>query len=179
MVLKTLKNKKIVISAAASGIGWEITKTCVSKGASVFLCDIDKKLLNKIKNHKLYNKNIFISYVDASNENDVITFFRLIKKKFDYIDCLINNVGIAGPTGLIEKLDSKEWEKTLLLNVVSHFYFTKQAIPLMKKSKEGSIINLSSTAGILGFPRRSPYAASKWAIIGLTKTVAWNLENLI
>ena len=175
MVLKTLKNKKIVISAAASGIGWEITKTCVSKGASVFLCDIDKKLLNKIKNHKLYNKNIFISYVDASNENDVITFFRLIKKKFDYIDCLINNVGIAGPTGLIEKLDSKEWEKTLLLNVVSHFYFTKQAIPLMKKSKEGSIINLSSTAGILGFPRRSPYAASKWAIIGLTKTVAMEL----
>ena len=72
MVLETLKNKKIVISAAASGIGWEIAKTCVSNGASVFLCDIDKKLLNKIKNSRLYNKKIFISHVDASNENNVI-----------------------------------------------------------------------------------------------------------
>ena len=175
MVFNTLKNKKIVISAAASGIGWEIVKTCVSNGALVFLCDIDKKLLNKIKNNRLYNKKIFISHVDASNENNVINFFKLIKKKFNNIDCLINNIGVAGPTGLIEDLDSKDWEKTLHLNVVSHFYFTKQAIPLLKKSKIGSIINLSSTAGIFGFPLRSPYSASKWAIIGLTKTVAMEL----
>jgi NAD(P)-dependent dehydrogenase (short-subunit alcohol dehydrogenase family) len=59
--------------------------------------------------------------------------------------------------------------------VVSHFYFTKQAIPLIKKSKNGSIINISSSAGILGFPLRTPYAASKWAIIGITKSLAMEL----
>ena len=72
-------------------------------------------------------------------------------------------------------MNSKEWEKTLHVNVVSHYYFAKQAIPLLKKNRGGSIINLSSGAGIMGFPLRSPYAASKWAIIGLTKTLAMEL----
>ena len=66
-------------------------------------------------------------------------------------------------------------KKTLNINVLGHFYFTKQAIPLIKKSSNGSIINLSSTAGIMGFPLRSPYVASKWAIVGLTKTLAMEL----
>jgi len=88
----------------------------------------------------------------------VIDFFHKIKKKFRNLDALINNGGIAGPTGTIEKLDSREWENTLHVNVNSHFYFTKQAIPLLKKSKTSSIINISSGAGIMGFPLRSPYA---------------------
>ena len=74
-----------------------------------------------------------------------------------------------------KKLKSKDWERTIQVDVNSHFYFTKKAIPLLKKSKNGSIINISSTAGILGFPLRSPYAASKWAIIGVTKTLAMEL----
>ena len=57
----------------------------------------------------------------------------------------------------------------------SHFYFNKQAIPLLKKSKTSSIINISSGAGIMGFPLRSPYAASKWAVVGMTKTLAMEL----
>jgi len=105
----------------------------------------------------------------------VIDFFHKIKKKFKNLDALINNVGIAGPTGTIEKLDSSEWENTLHVNVNSHFYFTKQAIPLLKKSKTSSIINISSGAGIMGFPFRSPYAASKWAVVGMTKTLAMEL----
>ena len=75
----------------------------------------------------------------------------------------------------IEKLSSKDWEKTLKTNVISHFYFTKLAIPFLKKNKGGSIINISSGAGVLGFPLRSPYAASKWAVIGITKTLAMEL----
>ena len=97
------------------------------------------------------------------------------KKKTKKIDALINNVGVAGPTGTIEKLNSEDWERTLKINVISHFYFTKLAIPMLKKNKGGSIINLSSVAGIMGFPLRSPYAASKWAIIGMTKTLAMEL----
>ena len=175
MANQSLKNKKIVISAGESGIGWATTKICASRGAQVFLCDINEKLINKINKNEKYKNKIFAYECDASNENDVIDFFSKILKKTKKIDALINNVGIAGPTGTLEKLDSEEWERTLQVNVVSHFYYTKQAIPIIKKNKKGSIINLSSGAGIMGFPLRSPYAASKWAIVGLTKTLAMEL----
>jgi NAD(P)-dependent dehydrogenase (short-subunit alcohol dehydrogenase family) len=175
MTDRSLKNKKIIISAGASGIGWATTKVCISRGAQVFLCDVNDKLINKIQKTNKYKNKIFAYECDASNESQVIDFFSKILKKTKKIDALINNVGIAGPTGILEKLDSEEWERTLKVNVVSHFYFTKQAIPIIKKNKKGSIINLSSGAGIMGFPLRSPYAASKWAIVGLTKTLAMEL----
>ena len=171
----SLKNKKIIISAGASGIGWTTVKVCLSKGAIVYLCDIDTKSLNKIKKHPLTNKRLFSYECDASDEDDVSNFFNKVNKKTKKIDALINNVGVAGPTGTIEKLSSDDWEKTLKVNVISHFYFTKLAIPMLKKNKGGSIINISSGAGIMGFPLRSPYAASKWAVIGVTKTLAMEL----
>ena len=171
----SLRNKKIIISAGASGIGWATAKVCLSKGAIVYLCDIDIRPLNKIKKHPLTNKRLFTYECDASDEDEVSNFFNQINKKTKKIDALINNVGVAGPTGTLEKLESEDWEKTLKINVISHFYFTKLAIPMLKKNKGGSIINLSSGAGIMGFPLRSPYAASKWAIIGVTKTLAMEL----
>ena len=149
MVNQSLRNKKIVISAGASGIGWATVKICLARGAYVYLCDIDSKSLSRLNKHPLQNKRLFAYLCDASNEYQVSNFF--------------------------EKLKSKDWENTLHVDVNSHFYFTKKAIPLIKKSKNGSIINISSTAGILGFPLRSPYAASKWAIIGVTKTLAMEL----
>jgi len=175
MALLNLKNKKIVISAGASGIGWATAKIFLSKGAQIYLCDIDTKNINKIKKHPLNNKRLFIYECDASEEYDVENFFDKIKKKTKKIDALVNNVGVAGPTGTIEKLKSEDWEKTLKVNVISHFYFTKLAIPMLKKNRGGSIINVSSGAGIMGFPLRSPYAASKWAVVGLTKTLAMEL----
>ena len=171
----SLQNKKIIISAGASGIGWETAKICLSKGATVFVCDIDAKSIKKIKKHPLIKKKLFTYECDASDEYEVSEFFNQIKKKTKKIDALINNVGVAGPTGNIEKLNSDDWEQTLKINVISHFYFTKLAIPMLKKNKGGSIINISSTAGIMGFALRSPYAASKWAVIGMTKTMAIEL----
>ena len=171
----SLQNKKIVISAGASGIGWATAKVCLSKGAIVYLCDIDIKSLKKIQKHPLNNKKLFSFECDASDENEVSDFFNKINKKTNRIDALINNVGIAGPTGTIERLSSDDWEKTLKINVISHFYFTKLAIPMLKKNKGGSITNISSGAGIMGFPLRSPYAASKWAVVGVTKTLAMEL----
>ena len=174
MAIQSLKNKKIVISAGASGIGLATAKICLERGATVFVSDINEKYINKLrKNSK--NKKLFVYNCDASNENDVNDLFYKIKKKTAKIDALINNVGIAGPTGTIEKLSSFDWENTLKVNVISHFYFTKNAIPLLKKNKGGTIINLSSGAGIMGFPLRSPYAASKWAVVGVTKTLAMEL----
>ena len=175
MALLNLKNKKIVISAGASGIGLAAAKIFLSRGANVYLCDIDTKNINKIKKHPLNNKRLFIYECNASEEYDVENFFDKITKKTKKIDAVINNVGVAGPTGTIEKLNSEDWEKTLKVNVISHFYFTKQAIPMLKKNKGGSVINVSSGAGIMGFPLRSPYAASKLAVVGMTKTLAMEL----
>ena len=175
MVNQSLKNKRIIISAGASGIGFATAKVCLARGAYVYLCDINIKFLNKLNKHPLKNKRLFAYLCDASNEYQVSDFFEKVKKKTKKIDALINNVGIAGPTGSLEKLKSKDWENTLHVDVNSHFYFTKKAIPMIKQSRNGSIVNISSTAGILGFPLRSPYAASKWAIIGVTKTLAMEL----
>ena len=175
MVNQSLKNKRIIISAGASGIGWSAAKLFLNRGATVYICDIDKNLIKKAKKHPQNNKKLFSYECDASNENEVSSFFKQVLKKTKKIDALINNVGIAGPTGTIEKLKSKDWEQTLKINVISHFYFSKLAIPMLKKNKKGVIINFSSTAGILGFPLRSPYAASKWAVVGITKTIAMEL----
>ena len=172
---KNLKNKRIIISAGASGIGWSTAKLLLSRGATVYICDIDKKFINKTKKHPLNNKKLFSYECDASNEIEVYSFFKQVLKKTKKIDALINNVGIAGPTGTIEKLKSKDWEQTLKVNVISHFYFSRLAIPMLKKNKSGAIINFSSTAGIFGFPLRSPYAASKWAVVGITKTMSMEL----
>ena len=109
---KSLNGKKILISAGASGIGWATAKICLSKGATVYICDIETKYIAKIKKHHLHNKKLFVYNCDASNEIDVNELFKKILKKTKKLDCLINNVGVAGPTGTIEKLTSKHREKT-------------------------------------------------------------------
>ena len=175
-----LFNKKIIISAAANGIGWSIAQECMLNGAIVYITDKNNESLNKISKHKLYEKQLFLDKVNSENFKEVENYFNKIKHKVDNIDALINNVGIAGPTGKLEELNINDWKETLDININSHFYFTKFSIPLLKNNNGGSIINLSSTAGLFGFPLRSPYAASKWAIIGMTKTLAMELgENNI
>ena len=169
-----LKNKKFIISAAGNGIGLSISKLIVENGGKVYLTDIDKKKINKIKSNKKFYNKIFATQLDANNYEDVKKYF-LSLKRLNKIDGLINNVGIAGPTKYIEKISNEEWKNTLEINLNSHFYFTKFSIPLLKNSKFSSIVNISSTAGLFGFPQRTPYAASKWAIIGLTKSLAMEL----
>ena len=149
-----LKNKKVIISAGARGIGWATAKVLHKRGAKVFLCDIDEKRIQKINKDKKNNIRAFLC--NADNEKDIKKFFKEVKKFTNSIDCLINNVGVAGPTGVIEKLNTENWDQTLKTNVISHFLFTKNAIPMLKKNKGGSIINISSTAGVFGFPLRSP-----------------------
>ncbi len=168
-----IKNKKVLITAGASGIGWATAKILNQRGARVFVCDVDRNKVDKINKNKKINIKAYLCNVDDKNE--VKFFFQQIKKRTKKIDCLINNVGIAGPTGSIENLNSDNWSQILKTNVISHFLFTKYSIPLLKKNKGGSIINISSTAGVFGFPLRSPYAVSKSATISFTKTAAMEL----
>ena len=169
-----LVNKNIIISAAADGIGWSIAEHCMNNGANVFLTDIDENKLSLLKNHKNYNINLFLTKTKANDPENVSSYFLKLKDHISNIDGLINNIGIAGPTGKIEDLEIEEWKNTIDVNINSHFYFTKYSIPFLKKIG-GSIINISSTAGLFGFPLRTPYTASKWATIGLTKSLAIEL----
>ena len=166
-------SKNIIISAAADGIGWCIAKSLLDEGYTVYASDINQKKINELSHHPLINRRLFVNNVDAANADSVNNYFESLK--LSSIDGLINNVGIAGPTGTMEEISIDDWNQTIETNLNSHFYFTKQAIPLLKKNKGGSIVNLSSTAGIFGFPLRTPYAASKWAIIGVTKSLAMEL----
>ena len=172
---KKLLNKKIIISAAAEGIGWSIACECLLNGALVYVSDKNKEALDNISKHDLYEKQLFLDRVNTNDIQEVENYFNKIKDKIDNIDALINNVGIAGPTGKLEDLNINDWKETIDININSHFYYTKCAIPLLKKNNGGSIINLSSTAGLFGFPLRIPYATSKWAVIGMTKSLAMEL----
>ena len=169
-----LKNKKYIISAAADGIGLSITKKIIESGGKVYLSDIDQKKIDYISSNKEFKNKVYAKQLDSNNFDAVKNYF-LSLKSIKKIDGLINNVGIAGPTKNLDKINIEEWKKTIDTNLNSHFYFSKFSIPLLKKNKSGSIINISSTAGLYGFPQRTPYAASKWAIIGLTKSLAMEL----
>ena len=91
------------------------------------------------------------------------------------MDVLVNNAGISGPTANAEEIAPLDWQRTIDVNLNGAFYCARLAIPLLKAGGGGSIVNISSTAGLFGYPLRTPYAASKWALIGLTKTLAMEL----
>ena len=169
-------NKKlnVVIIAGASGIGKEIAAAYDRENCRVFVCDISDDFIKTFKNDY---SNIFIKKTDVSVYDDVAGFFKQVKKEEHSIDVLVNCAGIAGPTAVLEDIDPDDWDHTIRVNLNGMFYCLKEAIPLLKKSEYPSIINIASSASIFGFPLRSPYTAAKWAVIGLTKTLAMELGS--
>jgi len=91
------------------------------------------------------------------------------------LDILVNNAGIAGPTALCEEVSIEDWRRTIDVDLNAQFYCTKYAIPMLKAAGSGSIVMMASNAALFGYPLRSPYTAAKWALIGLTKTLAMEL----
>ena len=94
------------------------------------------------------------------------------------LDVLCANVGIAGPTGPVEELEASDWDRTMAVNVRSAFLCCRRAVPLLREAGGGSILLTASTAGITGYPMRSPYAASKYAVVGLGQTLAMEVGEL-
>ncbi len=157
-----LEGKRIVVTGAGRGIGAAIAATARSYGAEVFGVDIDPD-------------TAVDGQFDVTDEAAVAELFEAAVDTMGGFDGLVNNVGIAGPTGRVEELDPAAFDHCVRVNVGSTFRCTAQAVPLI--SDGGSIINIVSTAGIFGYPLRSPYAASKWAVVGLTKTWAMELGS--
>jgi NAD(P)-dependent dehydrogenase (short-subunit alcohol dehydrogenase family) len=119
--------------------------------------------------------DIGVSLCDVSNATDVDRLFHEVGLQLGGLDFLINNAGIAGPTARVEEVTPAEWRQTMAVNIDGQFYCARRAVPLLKQAGGGGIVNLSSAAGRLGYPMRSPYAASKWAVIGFTQSLAMEL----
>jgi NAD(P)-dependent dehydrogenase (short-subunit alcohol dehydrogenase family) len=172
----SLAGKRVLVTAGGDGIGLEIARAFTVAGAKVLVCDIQPECLERLAKTA---PEIHGCIADVSREADVAAMFDLVDKKLGGLDVLVNNAGMAGPTGGVETLSLADWERTLAVNITGQFLCVRQAVPRLRQSgikgRDPSIINLASVAGHLGMPGRAPYSASKWAVIGLTKTLAIEL----
>ncbi|WP_419905934.1 SDR family oxidoreductase [Kiloniella sp.] len=170
-----LDNCRVLVTAGAAGIGRATAEAFLQKGARVHICDIDQTALDEFEPQGETGNRLTKTLLNVTDEEGVANLFEEVSKEFGGLDVLVNNAGIAGPAGALETLNYGEWQKCVSVNIDSQFLFSRGAIPMMKEQKSGSIINLSSTAGMFGFPLRTPYAAAKWAVVGLTKSMAMEL----
>lgn len=169
----SLMDKTALVTAGAEGIGRAIAETLVREGAKVHVCDVNAEAIADINRA---DSDLKGTSGDVTKPADVDRVFKETLARFgDHLDILVNNAGIAGPTGPVESLDPNGWRATFDVNLHGAFHCLQQAVPLMKAQKSGSIVNLSSSAGLFGFPLRTPYAAAKWGVIGLTKSLAMEL----
>jgi NAD(P)-dependent dehydrogenase (short-subunit alcohol dehydrogenase family) len=159
-----------LVTAGASGIG-RVTAECLARaGIAVHICDSDE---SAIEGCLAANTEMTASRTDVSNVEQVDAMFADLARHHQRLDVLVNNAGISGPTAAVEDIDPADWDRTIAVDLSSAFYVTRRAVPLLRTTR-GSIVNIASNAALFGVPLRSPYAASKWALIGLTKT--WAME---
>ncbi len=138
----------------------------------VHVCDVSEKALAQCR---AALPSVTGSLTDVADEDQVDRLFADVRRELGGLDILINNAGIAGPTGGIETLAPADWRRTIEVNLNSQFYCTRLAVPLLREAGDGIIVNISSAAGRHGYAYRTPYAATKWAIIGLTESLAKEL----
>jgi len=160
------KGMRVLVTAGAGGIGLAIARTFRDHGARVHVCDVDDKALAAL------DKDITKTKADVSSLADVERLFADVQKTLGGLDVLVNNAGIAGPTGKVEDIKVEDWERCIAIDLNGMFYCTRKAMPMIKAAGGGSIVNLSSAAGRHGFPQRSPYSAAKWGVVGFTKSLA-------
>lgn len=164
-----LKGARIIVTAGAGGIGRAIVDAFRDAGAQVATCDIDEASLAALP------KDIFWQKVDVADSAALTQFIDAAVTHLGGLDCLVNNAGIAGPTGRIEELEVGMIEQCLSICLTSQFVTIGRAVQHLRLSHNPSIVNISSLAGRLGFKLRSPYAAAKWGVIGLTKSMSIEL----
>jgi NAD(P)-dependent dehydrogenase (short-subunit alcohol dehydrogenase family) len=164
-------NQRVLVTAA-SGIGREIARAFRANGAKVFVGDIDAKGLEILVQEI---PGVMTVVCDVSKRDDVEHMMNAAVSALGGLDVLVNNAGISGPTAPVEEFDPDDWDKVVQVNLNGTFNVTRLAIPHLKKSPAGVIINMSSLAGRLGYANRSAYSATKWGIIGFTKTLSIEL----
>ncbi|TWC67473.1 SDR family oxidoreductase [Herbaspirillum sp. SJZ099] len=169
-----LKDKKVIVTAGAQGIGLAITAAFVEAGAQVHICDVSDAFLDDAR-QQFKNAPVSYSRTDVTDEKQVDAMFAELSGKWNgRLDVLVNNAGIAGPTLPVEDVDLPAWDQTIAVNLTGPFLCARRAVPMLKNNGGGSIVNISSVAGRLGFALRTPYSASKYGVIGLTES--WAIE---
>lgn len=156
-----LAGRTALVTGGGSGIGAAIAVTLRAAGATVRTCDVDA---STGADH----------VCDVSDDTAVESMFAAIDDELGGLDILVNNVGVAGPTGTVDDIDAGEFDRCVQINIGGTFRVTQHAVRRMRSRGRGSIVNISSTAGHMPYPLRSPYSASKWAVEGLTRS--WAME---
>ncbi|MGZ4722796.1 MAG: SDR family oxidoreductase [Ilumatobacteraceae bacterium] len=159
--MEQLAGLRALVTGGGSGIGAAIAATLARRGAQVMVVDADPATAPDVVG-------------DVADTAAVDELFVEVVARMGGLDVLVNNVGIAGPTARVHEMDPAEFDHCVRVNLGSMFRCTRKAVPMLR-ILPGSIVNISSTAGIFGFPLRSPYAAAKWAVIGFTKSLAIEL----
>lgn len=163
---------RVIVTAGAGGIGLEIARAFLKEGARVEVCDVDDAALEALGSTA---PGAVGTWCDVSDRTSVAAFMEGALGRLGGLDVLVNNAGIAGPTGRVDQISPEDWDRTLAVDITGHFNVTRLAVPALKESANASIIGLSSAAGRFGFPLRSPYAAAKWGVIGFIKSLAMEL----
>ena len=163
---------RVMVSAGAAGIGLEVARTFAREGAKVHVCDVDRGALARLAQS---DPAIGATPCDVADRTQVARFFDEAIARLGGLDCLVNNAGIAGPTGKVEEIDPAEWDRCIAIDLTGQFNCARLAVPHLRKSSNASLVNVSSLAGRLGFAMRTPYAAAKWGVVGLTRSLAVEL----
>ena len=161
---------RVAITAAASGIGLAVARAFAAQGDDVHVCDVDTEAVAAAA-----AEGLDAAQIDVADLAALDRWIDGVLDRLGGLDVLVNNAGIAGPTALVEDVAAEEWEHCLAVGLTSHYRTCARVIPAMKAARSGSIVNISSTAGQVGLGMRAPYTAAKWAVIGLTKTLAIDL----
>ncbi len=163
---------RVLITGGAAGIGATIARAFAETGAKVHVCDVDREAVAEVGRR---NPAITATQADVVNTAQIEAVFDVQRQLFGGLDVLVNNAGIAGPTGGIDSITESEWMRTVDVNLNAQFRFAHLAVPLLKDSPQGHMLCMSSVAGRLGYAWRTPYAVTKWAILGLVKSLASEL----
>jgi len=167
-----IESKRVIVTAAASGIGAQVARRFAAAGARVFVCDVDAPAVAAIT---AADPGIGASVADVAAPADVECFFDEALARLGGLDVLVDNAGVAGPVGPVEDLDVDDFKRCVDVNLTGAFLCVRRAVPALKAAGGGSIVLMSSNAGTMGLPFRSPYVATKWGVIGLMKTLAMEL----
>jgi NAD(P)-dependent dehydrogenase (short-subunit alcohol dehydrogenase family) len=167
-----LNGLRVLVTAGGNGIGLAIARRFVAEGAKVHTCDADPTSLSALA---ASDPAIGSTQCDVSDRSAVDRLFAETLAKLGGLDVLVNNAGVAGPTSRIEEMNPEDWDRCVEICLTGQFNCTRLAVPHLRNSTNASIINISSAAGRLGFAMRTPYAAAKWGVIGLTKSLSIEL----
>jgi NAD(P)-dependent dehydrogenase (short-subunit alcohol dehydrogenase family) len=171
--MNELADKVAIITGGGYGIGKQIALLYGKAGAKIVIAarSVDPMKQTCAELERAGTRAIHVT-TDVSKEADCAKMVDETMKAFGRVDILVNNAGISGPTKRITEMSLAEWQETLDIDLTGTWLATRAALPVMDKQHSGIILNISSGAGRRGYPMRSPYAAAKWAMIGLTQTVA-------